>query len=478
VRQRPCLDDDEVQALALGALSAEAATPMLEHVGTCDVCRVLVATLARRPTPPLWDADTLPASGAGAAPVLSQGARIDRYVVEDHVGQGGMGVVYAAYDPQLDRRVALKVVRSDRAQSLELRQRLVREAQVMARVSHPNVVTVYDAGIVDDQVFIAMELVDGSTLTEWLRAEPRSWRQVVEPFADAGRGLAAAHAIGIVHRDFKPDNVLVGKDGRVRVSDFGLAIAEASPEATANAGAPRAGGGAARLTGDGRLVGTPAYMAPEQRSGGVIDARTDQFSFCVALHEALFGVLPGGAGPPAAREPRARGRVPREVRRVIARGLSPSPAARFPSMDALLDRLGRCAAPPRRPTAALFGALALTALIGAGATSTFVRHARREAAPHAFARSVHRLTYSPGCEEYPSFVSKSSVLVFDGDVDGAQQLFTLDVATRAVRQLTVGPAAHRAAVVSPDGRRAVYEHKLDGPREIRLMELDGHGEER
>jgi serine/threonine protein kinase len=202
--------------------------------------------------------------------------------VLDRIGAGGMGVVYAAYDPELDRRVALKLLRPDRFGSDADRLRLLREAQALARLADPHVVSVYDTGTFGDRVFVAVELVEGETLRQWLgglRAAPRSWREVLARFLPAGRGLAAAHAAGLVHRDFKPENVLLGRDGRVRVADFGLAEA-----------APEPGGKLAALPAEwGLVLGTPAYMAPEQLRGIAVDARSDQFSFCVALFEALYG---------------------------------------------------------------------------------------------------------------------------------------------------------------------------------------------
>jgi serine/threonine protein kinase len=189
-----------------------------------------------------------------------RGDVIDRFIVVEELGSGGMGVVLAAYDPGLDRRVALKLLRADHAGDTG-RARLEREAQAMARVVHPNVATVYQAGTVEDQVYVAMELVDGGTLRGWLRARPRGWREVLELFVQAGRGLAAAHRAGLVHRDFKPDNVLVGADGRARVTDFGLVAAPFEPPPAGEAavkGSPLGAG----LTSTGRVVGTPTYMAP------------------------------------------------------------------------------------------------------------------------------------------------------------------------------------------------------------------------
>ncbi len=242
--------------------------------------------------------------------------QIDRYVIERELGSGGMGVVYLATDPQLKRKVVIKLLRDDGA-SLDQRARLQREAQAMAQVSHPNVVPVFDVGVHDDQVFLAMELVDGSDLATWL-AEPRTTRAILDAFLAAGRGLAAAHAKGLVHRDFKPHNVMVARTGEVKVTDFGLARAES--DETREAPSPGLLGSA--ITHDGTIVGTPAYMAPEQKRAGVVDARADQYSFCVALREAL-----------------ADQRVPRRVREAIRRGTAEDPAERFVSMAELLVEL-------------------------------------------------------------------------------------------------------------------------------------------
>src|SRR5579862_4327593 len=289
-----CPDDAELAALLEGRLDSSEAAALAAHFDGCDDCRALVADAARlrtapdsRGAPPSPEDPTLPAHGRAIA--VARGATIGRYVILERLGQGGMGVVYRAYDPELDRRIALKLVRADSRHHLALRQRLVREAQAMARVSHANVLTVYDAGTVGDEVFIAMELVDGVTLGRWLRAERRAWRDVIDRFVGAGRGLAAAHAAGLVHRDFKPDNVLVAASGAVRVTDFGLARAarESDPDA-----APSPSASPSRLTQTGAVLGTPAYMAPEQVRGEAVDARADQFSFCVALYEALWGETP------------------------------------------------------------------------------------------------------------------------------------------------------------------------------------------
>jgi serine/threonine protein kinase len=385
---------------------------------------------------------------AQAALRFERGATIDRYIVLDRIGAGAMGVVYTAFDPRLDRRIALKVMYAKPgAQASDVVARVLREAQALARLQHPNVVTVYDANALGEVVYLTMELVEGASLTQWLKAAPRTIAEILAVFVDAGRGLAGAHAAGLIHRDFKPDNVLVGDDGRVRVVDFGIArgadgpdlltveaaldrssrgagasrpdlmlaiskaalpptdeakpqaramVEELSPGAeppnlpyastdrgsvpawartqdladTARAGAagpvvthhgerPRVlssqletgipGLSSVRLTRTGALVGTPAYMAPEQHIAARVDARADQFAFCVALYEALYGghpfpaksyvqlslsVLGGKVDPMLARTD-----VPVRVRKSILRGLRVDPADRFASMDDLLTSL-------------------------------------------------------------------------------------------------------------------------------------------
>lgn len=327
-------------------------------------------------------------------------ATVGRYVLERELGRGGMGSVWAAHDPELGRKVAIKLIRSEGpgAQEPSRRRRLLREAQALAQVTHPNVVAIHDVGTFEDLVFIAMEYVEGATLRDWLAAGRRSRAEIVSMFVQAGRGLAAAHARGIVHRDFKPENVWIGEDGRARVLDFGLARAAgvgagAPPGLEAEGGEPstpsrQPGMLGAALTEAGRLVGTPAYMAPEQLRGGQVDARTDQFSFCVALHQALAGELPfsgdGVSGLLSAiaqrriREGTTARRVPAWLRRALRRGMSHDPAERFASMDRLLDELERRPEVTRRRVV-IAGALALVA---AAALPLFAP-LRRERAPGA-----------------------------------------------------------------------------------------------
>ena len=309
--------------------------------------------------------------------------KIGRYRVREQIGAGGMGVVYSARDPELDRLVAIKVLNPDKGKQSwgsEGAARLLREAQAMAQLSHPNVIPVFDCGHLGDGVFMAMELVEGTTLRRWLET-PREVADIVRVYSAAGRGLAAAHAAGLVHRDFKPDNVLIGDDGRIRVVDFGLAratesgsrsygsaerIAELSPEISVSSGAlPDE-----NLTVEGAVMGTPVYMAPEQHEGAKADERADQYAFCVALYRALFGEPPFASRDfeKLAREkrrglsrfPQTNKAIPRGVLAAMRRGLAPNPDDRWPSMPALLDAFSS-----RSKPTAWVGAVAVVGLFGA-----------------------------------------------------------------------------------------------------------------
>ena len=332
---------------------------------------------------------------------IGHGQLVGRYVVLNALGSGGMGVVYAAYDPQLDRKVALKLLhseivsRSGATQSfVDGHARLLREAQAMARLRHPNVVAVHDVGSFGDRVFIAMEFVEGATLKSWLRSQPRTRKEVLAVFMQAGRGLQAAHDAGLVHRDFKPENVLVASTGQVQVLDFGLA------KATADGGEdPHHHGELARLasvqslrrdlTLQGSILGTPAYMSPEQHMGLVTDARSDQFSFCVALYEALYGTPPFPADSMSAlalavvsgkvaEAPRdSQARVPLWLRKVLLTGLSSDPALRYPSVAALLEELGRDPGGARRRWLAAAVGVGVVALAAAAYAQYLAQSSRR-----------------------------------------------------------------------------------------------------
>jgi hypothetical protein len=294
-----CLDANVVADLVGQRLDPHLRDDAEAHVATCSDCRLLVGELVR---------------GDHARPVeLAPGVQLGRYVIVRRLGAGGMGVVYAAFDPELEREVALKVLRADTVDPVAMHDRLLREARTMAKISHSGVVAIHDVGVAAGRVFVAMELVEGVTLREWMRTS-RTTRAICDVFARAGRGLAAVHAAGLVHGDFKPDNVLVRSDGGIQVTDFGLArlvVPDGCDALVSSVG------------------GTPAYMAPEQAAGRC-DARSDQFSFCASLYEAL-----AGARAPAPLD------APRWLRRVIDRGLAHDPASRFASMEALVAELAR-----------------------------------------------------------------------------------------------------------------------------------------
>ncbi|MBL9103436.1 MAG: tetratricopeptide repeat protein [Myxococcales bacterium] len=388
-----CPDDTAFAAYLDGSLAPAAIAGFEHHLDACDACRELFAAMGRA---------LGPAEAPRAPRLRPRGWACGRYLVLDVRGAGGMGVVYTAYDPELDRKVALKLVRPQvTRRGVDLRERLVREARALARISHPNVVPVYDVGETDGEVFIAMELVPGPTLARWQAAAARPWAAILEMYLQAARGLARAHEAGVVHRDFKPSNAIVGPDGRVRVVDFGLALAGSRDEADEPGEGTTSAAASSSLTATGALVGTPAYMAPEQREGAVVDARSDQYSLCAALWEALTGTRhdANGGGPsdpatsparparpagprasddarahasrqagrargdddasrgpdghgstrgpsaiatrPADARPAARRGCPRWLRQLVQRGLSPDPQARFPDMPALIEACER-----------------------------------------------------------------------------------------------------------------------------------------
>lgn len=336
-----CPDENELVRFARGTANLEVES----HLDDCASCRHAVAEAAsEEPLSP---------------PPISAGARIGRYEVESLLGAGAMGAVFSAKDASLHRRVAIKLLH---AAGDELsRARLDREAQAMARLNHPHVVTVYELGDWTGGRFIAMELVEGRTLDAWLpgtSAEAR--RQVLR---DAGRGLSAAHQGGVVHRDFKPRNLLVGGDGRVRVTDFGLSRPLPAAEGAVS--------GNLLATQHGALVGTPAWMSPEQLDGKTADARSDQFAFCVVWVEAITGNKPFTGETREALRTAMKGApvLGREVtsseRKALTRGLSEDPSARFESMEALLSALAQ---QPRKRWPLAVGAAVLL-LVAGGAWS-------------------------------------------------------------------------------------------------------------
>ncbi|HUJ61100.1 MAG TPA: protein kinase [Kofleriaceae bacterium] len=373
-----CPDADTFNTLVAGKLDSAARAALADHAASCPDCHGLLGEL-------LDLTESAPAAQPASAP-----AQVDRYVIERRLGAGAMGVVYAARDPELERPVAIKVLRGGASAA-----RLKREAQMLARLHHPNVVAVYDVGDHAGQTFVAMALVDGANLRDWLAA-PHTTDDIMRVLRDVARGLGAAHAAEVIHRDLKPDNIFVANDGSVQVGDFGLARSDGDldPSASASLGM--------ELTQTGMVLGTPAYMAPEHAAGQAT-AASDQFSFCVTAWEALFGVRPFTATTYAelhakivARElavPAEPRRVPARVRAALERGLRAEPGDRFPSIDALAAEL----APPRRRWPWVAGGLAVAA--GAAALAVSLAAPRDRAA--ACESTAHELdaVWSPAARD-------------------------------------------------------------------------------
>jgi len=428
-------------------------------------------------------ATTVPGEGAAAAPWTAEPPRdvaIGRFVVLDVLGSGGMGIVYSARDPDLDRKVALKLLHATAGDPRgDVRTRLLREAQAMARIDHPNVIKVYEVGTHADGVYVAMEFAKAGTLRTWLQHKPRTQREVIGAFVQAGRGLAAAHSVGLIHRDFKPDNVLMMTHDTAKVSDFGLVVEQDDQEVARGPAAPTEVASHAtplsvKLTRTGAVMGTPMYMAPEQFKGEIATARTDQFSFCVALCEALHGQRPfSGATFEELAANVMEGRVmarpaaaPAWLWRIIARGLARDPAARFPSMDALLAELARDRS--RRRLRLLVGVGAAAAIAAAIANI-----AMRDSHPPRVAmvmRATRNITNEPGCEEYPSFTPDGREVVFDGVIDNDVEVQAIEIDSGARRRLTHSPGRDVGAVVSPDGRHVAYLH---AGGELRVVGIEG-----
>ena len=346
---------------------------MAREASPGDVCRP--ASVGGR------TASATPDDGVGG-PVarLPRGATLGRYVVLDCLGSGGMGVVYRAHDFALDRRVSLKLLRASGRDEEGRRERLVAEAQALARVSHPNVLVVHDVGTWEDEVYLALEHVEGETLLSWLDRVPRSPAEIRAMFLQAARGLQAIHDAGLVHRDVKPENLLVGRDGRLRVADLGLAIT--------------AGSAVSEPARETLRPGTPGYMPLEQHRGEPLDARADQFSLAVALYEALLGDRPYGSRG-ASREalearltqgprvelPRSSA-VPPRLRRALEESLSPDRARRPPTLAPLIDALASPGVPrSRRLGGALAVALAVILVLLGGVRGAAVPVADAAAAP-------------------------------------------------------------------------------------------------
>ena len=367
-----CPPPHTLDELAAGLLAEEDAAAVKAHIAVCVTCTKNSVTGDQTG---VVDPRAFRSSNAtGLAATLNRGSTLGRYTVLEKLGEGGMGVVFAAFDSELNRKVALKLLSS--AHDPEARARLLREAQSMAKLAHPNVLAIHDVTTTGEDVVMVMEFVDGGTLRDWRMRERPGWRDALCVLLAAGEGLAAAHAGGLIHRDFKPDNILVGKDGRIRVADFGIArVLETSQDAEPPGPGPRPAvsselGSGTSLTRVGLVIGTPAYMAPEQFSGTPASPSSDQYSFGVTLYEALTGTRPFAGLDGASRLRAAQSEQyqptsttdgpPAWLLRTVKRALAPDPASRFASMPELLAALRRDPSVLRRRVAAVVMGLLLT----------------------------------------------------------------------------------------------------------------------
>lgn len=345
-----CPDDHRLLAYVESTLEPQEREQLDRHLVGCAVCAAIVADVAQQLYPEADQSPGAPLDGParGASPATPDPVtRVDRYELLEELGAGAMGVVYRARDPGLRRDVAVKLMRPELFAASggdPLRARFRREAKLLARLSHGNVVPVYDSGESAQGLYIAMEYVAGRSLTDWLQERRPTGAEIVNVFLQVGRGLAAAHEAGLVHRDVKPDNLLVGDDGRARIADFGLAVQTVAPP---QAGTTRVD--LTRLTQTGALLGTPAYMAPEQLTGRQADARADQYAFCASLFEAIYEEplhdrerwIDSALGDE--RQVRRTRPVPDSLRRVLRRGLRSRPAERYATMSRLLAELAPAA---------------------------------------------------------------------------------------------------------------------------------------
>lgn len=460
-----CLTNEAVARLVDGEADAGELAVIEAHVDRCRDCAGLVASVALARSRAVAVSRQLP-GGTASSDAASPAQGLERYEILRKLGEGSMGVVYAARDRLLGRMVALKLLHPS-AERRGLKPRLLREATVLAALSHPEIVTVYDFGVEGDQFFLALELVDGGTLRTKL-ATALPWRDVLALFLRAGAGLAAAHEAGIIHRDFKPDNVLVGVDGRVRVTDFGLARApgtvgdEPQPIADDGASRPPTSSG----TRSGTIVGTPAYMAPEQLHGEEATVASDVFSFCVALYEGLHGYRPFDGETLAElrqsvlegrvrRAPRGS-RVPAPLHRALLEGLRADPGERPASMAALLDALNRAARPRiwrRRAIGLAAAVLGAAVVLGAVRRRAPVAHAGPAVACGAL-----------GNED-------------DVHVDARSSREEVGTAACPFRTITAAIAAHARTIrVGPGTYTA--EHGESFPLVLRGVTLVGAGAER
>jgi len=431
-----CPSEDLLFGFTSGDLSPDQHAALEVHIDVCPECRAVLSSLVQ-----------------GSVPE----PHVARYRIETVIGGGGMGMIYRAFDPQLARAVAIKVVKHARDDE-SLRVQLVREAQSLARLSHPNVCQVYDAGREGDEVWVAMELIDGVDLRLWAAGRPAA--DIEAALVDAARGLAAAHAAGLVHRDVKPENVLVTRDGRAVVTDFGLARRDDASVST--------------LTAAGVVSGTPAYLAPEQLTASPLDARVDQFAWAVMTWELLTGERPFPVEPaPRLAAIRAGVTRPRSLEprlgEALVRALAVAPRDRFESMDAVVAALARQPTSRRRPAA-----IALVVLIVTGSAITFLRVSSHEPED----AHVHRVVETPSAIADAAMVSGPPAAPPAGlPRDDIAKLVAQQIeaaSDRADPEDAKAPYADGVKIVITDAKHA--SNPLLDPTEIKLDRLQNHAE--
>ncbi|MCB9642473.1 MAG: protein kinase [Myxococcales bacterium] len=338
-----CPDENQFVAMLQGLLSPQEVQRLEEAMDRCSYCAELMVEIARTMHPEDASETSLPDH---------QPPKVGRYRLGELLGAGGMGMVYAAFDEELERKVAIKLLRPD-VTDPEMREfhkaRMIREARLLASLSHPRILTIYEVDTWNDQIFLAMQHIDGMNMRQWMEDRNPSWEEVLGMYIEVGRALVAAHEANIIHRDIKPDNILVSRKGDIYLTDFGLArVSQSTHHSISAFGGQHGQEQPKRLTAVGDILGTPAYMSPEQFRGRGVGKRSDQFSFCVALYEALYGVLPFGGHDieemmQAAQDGQLlmpqRSSVPNEIFRVLAKGLHPLPRERYTTMTDLLQAL-------------------------------------------------------------------------------------------------------------------------------------------
>lgn len=436
-----CPSEDLLIRYGEKRLRVEERAPIDAHLEACEACDLSVAMLRASVASSMHLTAQTEADLEAftrrmkVARNLKPGMHLGRYRLLRKVGMGAMGAVFAAYDPDLDRDVALKVLLESNAAPEVERARIAREARSMAKLAHPNVVAVYEIGVAGDRVFLAMELVVGTTLQEWMLLNPPRG-ELVSLFQEIALALEAAHRVGIIHRDLKPQNIMVSQEGRAKVTDFGLADA---------------------ATKTGTLIGTPAYMSLEAIRGELVGPASDQFSLAVCLHEALTGKRPYEASSQVelrellCERPKVDVQIERRLKGVLERALDPSPALRFPSMEAFAFALADAPRTPVRKR--VVGAVALATLVaGSGGTFLVLRRATEPHSSPALQVTPDRLPdVTPSVPQSPAETPTSSSAALAASVTSTNRVVVRKPVTPAEARVlgTAAPSSSLDRTLAP-----------------------------